>query len=267
MTSIPASRSARAIIFAPRSCPSRPGLATSTRILRSSAICLFRGSACTRSVRLCSPFHGIYSVIAWPAVAPARRAQPPLPIVSAARWRRKRCPATAPAQLRPDDSVARQCYTRGQDFGVGQRMEIARDVATPGAERRENLAARLVAAGASACPDLSAYRLLPRHQRRHWPPHRPAAKRAADDDWPSLRQATRHHPDLYSGGWAAGDHRVKLRQSHGATVVSQPPGATRGDRAAQRPSLACPRAADDAGGTCACLGKGAAHLARMVGLR
>src|SRR5919109_2791748 len=35
MTSIPASRSARAMIFAPRSCPSRPGLATTTRILRA----------------------------------------------------------------------------------------------------------------------------------------------------------------------------------------------------------------------------------------
>src|SRR5882762_265556 len=35
MTSIPASRRARAITFAPRSWPSRPGLATSTRILRS----------------------------------------------------------------------------------------------------------------------------------------------------------------------------------------------------------------------------------------
>src|SRR5688572_23325673 len=35
MTSMPASRSARAMIFAPRSCPSRPGLATTTRILRA----------------------------------------------------------------------------------------------------------------------------------------------------------------------------------------------------------------------------------------
>src|ERR671939_114295 len=32
MTSMPASRSARAMIFAPRSCPSRPGFATTTRI-------------------------------------------------------------------------------------------------------------------------------------------------------------------------------------------------------------------------------------------
>src|SRR5581483_5260790 len=40
MTSIPASRRARAITFAPRSWPSRPGLATSTRILRLSVIYL-----------------------------------------------------------------------------------------------------------------------------------------------------------------------------------------------------------------------------------
>src|SRR3954447_9458072 len=37
MTSMPASRSARAMIFAPRSCPSSPGLATTTRILRAMA--------------------------------------------------------------------------------------------------------------------------------------------------------------------------------------------------------------------------------------
>src|SRR5712671_1586796 len=37
MTSMPASRSARAMIFAPRSCPSRPGLATTTRIFPATA--------------------------------------------------------------------------------------------------------------------------------------------------------------------------------------------------------------------------------------
>src|SRR5215204_5809584 len=37
MTSIPASRRARAMILAPRSCPSKPGLATTTRILRAVA--------------------------------------------------------------------------------------------------------------------------------------------------------------------------------------------------------------------------------------
>src|SRR5689334_21783290 len=38
MTSMPASRSARAITLAPRSWPSRPGFAMRTRIFRSSAI-------------------------------------------------------------------------------------------------------------------------------------------------------------------------------------------------------------------------------------
>src|SRR5215471_16690379 len=37
MTSMPASRSARAMIFAPRSCPSRPGFATTTRIFPAIA--------------------------------------------------------------------------------------------------------------------------------------------------------------------------------------------------------------------------------------
>src|SRR5512140_641038 len=36
MTSIPASRSARAMIFAPRSCPSSPGFATTTLILAAT---------------------------------------------------------------------------------------------------------------------------------------------------------------------------------------------------------------------------------------
>src|SRR4051794_12213537 len=45
MTSIPASRSARAMIFAPRSCPSSPGLATTTRILpRDAASTAGRGA-------------------------------------------------------------------------------------------------------------------------------------------------------------------------------------------------------------------------------
>src|SRR6266508_151342 len=43
MTSIPASRSARAITLAPRSWPSRPGLATKTRILPWFASVFTRG--------------------------------------------------------------------------------------------------------------------------------------------------------------------------------------------------------------------------------
>src|SRR6188474_3319046 len=44
MTSIPASRRARAMILAPRSCPSKPGLATTTRILRAVAASISAGS-------------------------------------------------------------------------------------------------------------------------------------------------------------------------------------------------------------------------------
>src|SRR5947207_15644426 len=47
MTSIPESRRARAMTLAPRSCPSSPGLAMSTRIGRSMV-----GGECTRSERL-----------------------------------------------------------------------------------------------------------------------------------------------------------------------------------------------------------------------
>src|SRR6266568_2323974 len=46
MTSIPASRRARAITLAPRSWPSRPGLATRTRIFRSAGISKLRFSIC-----------------------------------------------------------------------------------------------------------------------------------------------------------------------------------------------------------------------------
>src|ERR1044072_2361306 len=42
MTSMPASRSARAMILAPRSCPSRPALAMTTRIFLAIA-CEYRG--------------------------------------------------------------------------------------------------------------------------------------------------------------------------------------------------------------------------------
>src|SRR5580765_3858880 len=43
MTSIPASRSARAMIFAPRSCPSSPTLAITTRIVRTPATAAILG--------------------------------------------------------------------------------------------------------------------------------------------------------------------------------------------------------------------------------
>src|ERR1700704_3179922 len=49
---MPASRSARAMIFAPRSCPSRPGLATTTRIFRLP--CCF-GASCSAVPSICDP--------------------------------------------------------------------------------------------------------------------------------------------------------------------------------------------------------------------
>src|ERR1044072_3883312 len=55
MTSMPASRRALAMIFAPRSCPSRPALAMTTRIFLAIA-CEYRGVRLT--VIGCSP--------AWP---------------------------------------------------------------------------------------------------------------------------------------------------------------------------------------------------------
>src|SRR6185503_20801576 len=56
MTSKPASRSARATILAPRSCPSRPGLATTTRTLRS----VMWGSL----QELAQPLPGLHDLIA-----------------------------------------------------------------------------------------------------------------------------------------------------------------------------------------------------------
>src|SRR5579875_1070559 len=60
MTSMPASRKARASTFAPRSCPSRPGFATRTRIGRSAIVhdsfvylfCLLQNFCIERANRL-----------------------------------------------------------------------------------------------------------------------------------------------------------------------------------------------------------------------
>src|SRR5919201_98072 len=49
MTSNPASRRARATILAPRSCPSNPGFATTTRILRSLIDVSFERRLCRRN--------------------------------------------------------------------------------------------------------------------------------------------------------------------------------------------------------------------------
>src|SRR4051794_29427378 len=65
MTSMPASRSARAMIFAPRSWPSRPGLATTTRILRAMAWRLNdeRVAGCAREVAARAPNRQAWRVL------------------------------------------------------------------------------------------------------------------------------------------------------------------------------------------------------------
>src|SRR5258708_4095498 len=68
MTSMPASRSARAMTFAPRSWPSSPGFATNTRILRSSGICVGAGALSHRSVPL---FLARAGIVVDPAVSGA----------------------------------------------------------------------------------------------------------------------------------------------------------------------------------------------------
>src|SRR5687767_11359583 len=82
MTSKPASRNAAAITLAPRSCPSRPGLATSTRIFLWSAVMADKvpggGRIATRAVRpgsgsLSGP-HPTGHLEAGPALAPQPRA-------------------------------------------------------------------------------------------------------------------------------------------------------------------------------------------------
>src|SRR5438105_9684218 len=75
MTSIPASRSARAMIFAPRSCPSSPGLATTTRIFFWGAEAdILHGSATTQRGRR----RGILGVVDRPRL-PCPDRQPPAP--------------------------------------------------------------------------------------------------------------------------------------------------------------------------------------------
>src|SRR5919106_7042883 len=68
MTSMPASRSARAMIFAPRSCPSRPGLATTTRILRvevAAAMALILARHGRRTARFL-PHDQLHALVARP---------------------------------------------------------------------------------------------------------------------------------------------------------------------------------------------------------
>src|SRR3954451_14801233 len=72
MTSMPASRRARAMILAPRSCPSRAGLATTTRILRWLAVSAMGAAVISTRARPAGPPRRAPA-----AVAAAGRPPPP----------------------------------------------------------------------------------------------------------------------------------------------------------------------------------------------
>src|SRR6185312_8511528 len=74
MTSMPASRSARATTLTPRSCPSRPTLASSTRI---GALMLSSLGLCTE-FRLDLLLHTVYRILESDATLPASHIEPPM---------------------------------------------------------------------------------------------------------------------------------------------------------------------------------------------
>src|SRR5438105_10677774 len=118
MTSMPASRSARAITLAPRSCPSRPTLAMTTRVLRAIGAAVY-GRASDR--------RGLLSRLAEPRRRPVRlprRGRWPPP---AARLRARRARPAAGAR-RPlaerrrglDHALAPRPLGRSRPVGVGK---------------------------------------------------------------------------------------------------------------------------------------------------
>src|SRR5690349_18016280 len=98
MTSMPASRSARAMIFAPRSWPSRPGLATTTRIFLVDV--LLTAARKLMRTRMVSPRHGGAGLIAGGIVASGNRRNV---AASGDRAPGRRHAAAPPSGCRPPD--------------------------------------------------------------------------------------------------------------------------------------------------------------------
>src|SRR5215218_4154860 len=111
MTSMPASRSARAMILAPRSWPSRPGLATTTRILRAVA---------GRCSRVC-----VSAAIVRVALGACDLEDHRVALTAAGADRRDAEAAATPPQL--VDQRAEDACARGTDR-VAQRDRAAVDV-------------------------------------------------------------------------------------------------------------------------------------------
>src|SRR5918995_2834882 len=142
MTSIPASLSARAMIFAPRSCPSRPGLAITTRILLATAAQVYGGEAEDRGLlaRLAEPW--------WCAVGLSRRGRG---CASAPRlWARRaraaaRVGGLAARRRDRDHALASRPLGRCRAVGLGRAVragERARGAGALGAARWSRLPLR-----------------------------------------------------------------------------------------------------------------------------
>src|SRR6266567_2644342 len=156
---MPASRRARAMILAPRSCPSRPGLAITTRIFRS-----MRGAVYGRETDRRGLLAGVAESRRGAIRLPDRRAGPR---PARLRTRRARAPARdglerlAPRRRRRRHALASRPLGRSRPLGLG-------DDGRPRAERR---AARALAAAAGPQP-AAAVRAPPRlggHVRDHLP--------------------------------------------------------------------------------------------------
>src|SRR3954451_8848822 len=123
ITSMPASRSARAMILAPRSCPSRPGFATTTRILRLPACVPAAEVSAVLSTAprllyddLLTHLHGVHEAVNGP------RALLPEPVLEVARPR---------LALRPPAAVVlgHRMPVLGAPLPVHDRSLLDRDLA------------------------------------------------------------------------------------------------------------------------------------------
>src|SRR5262249_44017700 len=118
MTSIPASLSARAITFAPRSCPSSPTLAITTRVLRTIGAAVYGRAADRRWLLTClpEPPRGARRL-------PRRGRRPPHPARLRARCARPAARAgrrLAPGERGRHHALAPRPLGRPRAMGLGQ---------------------------------------------------------------------------------------------------------------------------------------------------
>src|SRR5258708_38868871 len=81
MTLMPASRKARAITFAPRSCPSRPGLPPRTRIFFSLVLARSDMATAYQTKTLYSGTNSLFKIVAWSGLVKVVFLQPDYSVV------------------------------------------------------------------------------------------------------------------------------------------------------------------------------------------